>query len=70
MKFLLIITMCSSIYKSCMPPVDVAPLYNSHYECAYAGYTMSADIIKNLKEEQVNKDRIYISFVCKEVGSL
>jgi len=62
--------MCSSIYQTCMPPVEVTPVYNSHYDCAVTGYSMSADILKNLGNEQVDKDRMYLSFVCKEVGSL
>ena len=53
-----------------MPPVEVTPVYNSHYDCAVTGYSMSADILKNLGNEQVDKDRMYLSFVCKEVGSL
>jgi len=65
MKFLLIITMCSSIYKNCMPPVQVDEIFNNHYECAHKGYTLSADIIKNLGKERVNADRIYLSFACK-----
>jgi hypothetical protein len=48
MKFLLIITMCSSIYANCMPPVQVEEIYDSHYDCALDGYNLSADIIENL----------------------
>ena len=70
MKFLLIITMCSNIYQNCMPPVQVEKVFDSHYECAYQGYSLSAEIIKGLGEKQVNRDKIYFSFSCKEIGSL
>jgi len=69
MKFILVITMCSSLQQSCMPPVQVKEVFNSHYECAYQGYTTSAEIIKNLGEEQVNKDKMYLSFACKQTDS-
>jgi hypothetical protein len=48
-----------------MPPVQVDEIFNNHYECAHEGYTLSADIIKNLGKERVNADRIYLSFACK-----
>ena len=69
MKFLLIITMCSSIYANCMPPVQVEEIYDSHYDCALDGYNLSADIIENLKPNKVNADRIYLSFACKPMES-
>ena len=53
-----------------MPPVQVEEVFDNHYDCAYQGYTLSADIIKNLGEKQVNADRMYLSFSCKPVGSL
>jgi Lrp/AsnC family transcriptional regulator for asnA, asnC and gidA len=48
----------------------VKEVFDNHYDCAYQGYTLSADIIKNLGEKQVNADRMYLSFSCKPVGSL
>ena len=70
MKFMLVLTLCSSIYNSCMKPVAVEEVFDNHYDCAYQGYTLSADIIKNLGEKQVNADRMYLSFSCKPIGSL
>jgi hypothetical protein len=53
-----------------MPPVQVEKVFDSHYECAYQGYSLSAEMIKGLGEKQVNRDKIYFNFSCKEIGSL
>lgn len=67
MKFILILTLCSSINNSCMPPVSIDELYQSHYDCAYDGYKVSGETLVTFGQDKVNQERFYISFVCKEV---
>jgi hypothetical protein len=48
MKFVLVLTLCSSIYNSCMKPVPVDEVFDSHYDCAIAGYAFSGGSNKKL----------------------
>jgi len=66
MKFILIMTVCSSIYQSCTSPMPVGDFRNWN-DCALDGYSKSLDLLKELGDKKVNENRNYISFVCKEV---
>jgi hypothetical protein len=48
MKFVLVLTLCSSIYNSCMKPIQIDEVFDSHYDCAIAGYAFSGEAIKTL----------------------
>ena len=48
MKFLLIITVCSSVYNTCMPPAEMYPLYSSFTDCVMAGHENSLYVLKEL----------------------
>lgn len=67
MKFILILTLCSSINNSCMPPVSIDELYQSHYDCVYDGYKISGETLVTFGQDKVNQERFYIKFICKEV---
>jgi hypothetical protein len=45
------------------------PLYNSHYDCATAGFIKGISTIRELGEENVNKDKMLINFSCKELAN-
>ena len=64
MKFILSMIICSSVYNSCLPPVDMADLYNSHYECMIAGYNESIKKAEETGPEEVNKYGTIIKFMC------
>jgi len=64
MKFILSMIICSSVYNSCLPPVDMPDLYNSHYECMIAGYNESIKKAKETGPEEVNKYGTIIKFMC------
>jgi|TARA_Y100000033_G_C2664729_1_gene71339 hypothetical protein len=66
MKFVLIMTVCSSIYQSCTNPIHVGD-FSSWNSCAIDGYSKSIDLLEKLGDKKVNEDRSYISFICKEV---
>ena len=64
MKLVLVMIMCSATANECMPPKEVAIL-NSHYDCMMRGYSESAKITQTLDIKEVNKHKIYFSFMCK-----
>ena len=75
MKFGLILYLCSLATGNC-PEMKVTPyLFDSHYDCAIAGYLVSADTYKNLVDDEyygldrLNNDKIAIKFECKELPS-
>ena len=66
MKFLLIMTMCSSIYQTCMPPAEMYPMYNKYETCATAGHQNSLYLLKEMGP-RVEADRITVHFECKQM---
>jgi hypothetical protein len=70
MKFVLVLTLCSSIYNSCMKPIQIDEVFDSHYDCAIAGYAFSGEAIKNFGNQKVNDEVLYISFGCKKLDNI
>ena len=69
MKYLLIIQICSSITQTCTEPSVFNTLYSSYYNCATGGFINSMNVIKEIGEQEVNKNKIFISFKCKPLDS-
>ena len=67
MKFLLIITICSSIYNTCMPPAEMYPMYNNYEDCATAGHLNSLSLLRELGSKKVEADRVSVHFECKQM---
>jgi hypothetical protein len=65
MKYLLVIQICSSVMQTCTDPMPIYPMYSSHYNCATGGFLSGISVIRELGEEEVNKDKIYVNFVCQ-----
>ena len=69
-KFILTITFCSSLYNQCLQPITISDTYNSHRECAIAGYKATLEVFKTIPIEQVNGYKIYGKFFCKPETSI
>ena len=63
MKFLLTIQICSAIMGQCTQPVEMGT-YNSHYDCATAGFIKGMTALRELGEEYVNEKRMLMNFSC------
>ena len=66
MKFLLVLSVCSASFQTCLPPVTNDVFYDSHFDCATAGYLNAMGMMRDMGVEQINEQRIVISFKCKE----
>jgi hypothetical protein len=44
-------------------------IYDSHYDCAIAGYTQAKEFIQKMPKDVVNKEKLAIKFNCKELQS-
>jgi len=70
MKYLLIMQVCSSIAQTCTKPVELYPMHNSYYDCATVGYIRGLNVVRELGEEEVNKQKIVIKFGCQSMASI
>jgi len=67
MKFILIIQICSVIVQQCTNPIEIYPMYNSHFDCASGGFLRGLTVIRELGEEEVNDKKMIFNFTCKEL---
>ena len=65
MKFMLVMTLCSATFKTCLPPSNITPVYESYYDCATAGYLNAMGLMRELGPDEVNRSQITIQFKCK-----
>ena len=66
-KFELVLLMCSMVANICAEPKTHIHLYQSHSDCAAAGYVRSLKEIQSLQKTDVDDLKIIISFTCQEV---
>jgi len=69
MKFLLVIQICSIVLQECTQPINIYPLYNSHYDCATAGFLKGITVIRELGVEYSNENKMVMNFSCQELTS-
>ena len=68
MKFLLIIQIFSTILQQCTEPIQMNT-YNSHYDCATAGFLKGITVIRELGVEYSNENKMVMNFSCQELTS-
>ena len=68
MKFILILYMCSMNTGACLPPYEWPVQFKDAYECSIAGYEESARKLKEIGPEEVNKNRLSITFSCNGIN--
>ena len=64
MKFFLFILICTGVSGQCMPPIEMQKTFDTKYDCLIAGYDISKDMMIDIGQEDVNKNNIYLKFVC------
>ena len=65
MKFILAFSICSSITGFCNNTMTIKPHYDTWTECVVAGSQLTIRFAE-LKQEQINKEKLYISYFCNE----
>ena len=68
MKFLLVIQICSTVLLQCTEPIQMNT-YNSHYDCATAGFLKGITVIRELGVEYSNENKMVMNFSCQELTS-
>ncbi len=70
MKFLLVLTICSSVAGECMPPFNWRESFRTHYECAQFGYAEASKKLEEIGSKEVNEHGIMIQFSCNMVNTI
>jgi hypothetical protein len=70
MKFILILYVCSMSSGQCPGSSYLPYEFNSHLDCALAGYQESYKALKELDKDTVNKEKLAIKFECKPIPSI
>ena len=70
-KFTLTLWVCSFLQgQVCMPPLQSPVIYNSWYECSRAAHHESVKIMSKLGYKVVNRDKIAMKYMCKEISTI
>ena len=69
MKFLLILHVCSLLNQACPGSMYPREIYDSHYDCAIAGYEEAQKALLTMPKDAVNQQKLAIKFECKEIQS-
>ena len=64
MKFVLLLTMCSYVSGTCLPPYEWPVKFEDSYSCSIAGYEEGARKLREIGPVEVNKHKISITFSC------
>jgi hypothetical protein len=73
MKFVLVLYLCSMLTGKCIEPQVPGYQFNTHYDCAFAGYALAQESLKMLSTdeyyglERINQEKIAIRFECREL---
>ena len=66
MKYILIMQLCSALSGTCEKPYTPNINFGTFYDCGISGYSIAGSTIKGMKQELVNKDKLYVRFGCIE----
>mgnify|MGYP001157585945 FL=1 len=64
MKFILTFIFCSGVAGKCLQPAEYPERYADLYTCLHAGYKESIVQLEAVGKESVNKEQIFIKFLC------
>ena len=65
-KYILIMKICSAVYGNCMPEFQHKVVFDNWYDCAQSGLVEVRSLMTDVGKEVVNRDKITVSFICKE----
>ena len=65
-KYIMMIKVCSALYGECMPEFQHKVVFDNWYDCAQHGLTETKSLMTEIGREIVNRDKITVSFLCKQ----
>lgn len=74
MKYLLVIHLCSLLTGTCPEYKITGLMFNSHYECALAGYKIAGATLESMASDEeyfgvdeINRRKLALKFECDEI---
>ena len=74
MKYLLVIHLCSLLSGTCPEYKITGLMFNSHYDCALAGYKISGATLESMASDEeyfgideINRRKLALKFECQEI---
>lgn len=68
MKFVLIMYICSVVANQCGDGIKDPIAYDTHKDCAIAGYTKSLEVLSEMDDDSINKNKLFFSFTCTQAS--
>jgi len=65
-EYILLFQLCSIVDKNCLQEIEYKKAFPSHYECVVKGYDLGASIMKKVKKEEAEKQKLFLQFYCIE----
>ena len=65
MKFILTIYVCSFLDFTCAPPVEYPKKFNNWYECMLKAHEESVNLLIELPQDVVEKNRLATKYTCE-----
>ena len=56
--------------QQCTEPIQIYPLYNSHYDCATSGFLKGITVLREFGEDYVNEKHMLMNFSCIKQESI
>jgi hypothetical protein len=69
-EYILVVSICSVIEKSCGEEIHYKTRFPTHKACAIKGYEDSLNFMKNLDNKIANEKKVYTKFGCIEVEKI
>ena len=67
MKFILTIYVCSFLDFTCSPGVTYPIHFNSFYECTLKAHSESVELLSNVPQDVVERNRLATKYTCQAI---
>lgn len=68
MKFILTLYVCSFLELTCSPPVKYPVMFNNWHDCVITALDESKQLIEEVPQDVVNKNRLATKYTCQPIS--
>ena len=68
MKFVLTLYVCSFLDFTCSPPVEYPKTFDNWHDCVIKALDESVELLMNVPQDVVEKNRLATKYTCKVVS--
>jgi hypothetical protein len=71
MTWILVLTICSAVNLTCLPPLTYTNIeYNSWSDCSLAGYKIAHNVVLTFSPETIENDKLVGRFHCIKINTI